>query len=253
MDKKTWIILGALVVCFGALISISVMQGKSAKSNYNAYDASTIVAANEDNGFLAENIEGNPDAPVVMYQYGNYQCTACAPMNPYINDLVEEYGDNLAVVFRHTYLTGHSNATAAAAAANAAAIQGYWKEYKDLLFSNQSEWFYSEGQTRQDQLEQYFITASNGVGDLAKFREDMSSDAVQKKIDFDDAMASQIGADFTPCFYVEDTFVGQRKEDNDGQSITTEQFLDKLRAEINKRLEAKGIKVEKKTEKDSSK
>lgn len=250
MDKKTWIILGVLIVGVGALLGISIWQGKSERANYSDYDAFAINAASDDTGGYAENVEGSLDAPVIMYQYGNYQCTACAPMNPYINQLKEEYGDNLAIVFRHMYLPSHSNATAAAAAANAAAKQGYWVEFKDLVFANQNDWFYSDSENRQAQFEDYFIKASGGKGDLEQFRADMSSKEVQKKIDYDDAMAEKAGASFTPSFYVEDEFIGQRAEDNGGQSITTDQFLDKLRAAIDKRLEEKGIKVEKKTAKN---
>lgn len=252
MDKKTWIILGVLIVGVGALLGVSIWQGKASRANYTNYDAFAINEPSEETGNYAENIEGNPDAPVVIYQYGNYQCTACAPMNPYINKLKEEYGDNIAIVFRHMYLPSHSNATAAAAAANAAAKQGYWVEFKDLVFANQNDWFYSDAENRQAQFEGYFMQASNNKGDLEQFRADMASKDVQKKIDYDNAMAEKAEASFTPSFYVEDEFIGQRREDNDGKDITTDQFLDKLRAAINKRLEEKGIKVEKNTDDDSN-
>ena len=240
MDKKTLAVLGVIFAGVAALIGFTLMNRDH--TDYSNYDFNIIIPADEASGNLPENILGSADAPVVVYEYGNYQCTACAPMNPYVNQLKEEYGDNIAIVFRNTYLPDHSNANAAAAAANSAAIQGYWKEYKDLLFSNLNEWFYSSGQTRQSLFEEYFVKASNGQGDLSKFREDMSSSAVAKKIAFDNAIATRRGADFTPAFYVEDEFVGQRKEDNNGESITTEQFLDKIRAAIDKRLEAKEIK-----------
>lgn len=242
MDKKTGLIIGILIAAVGVLIGVSVWQSKSSRANYDQYDHQSIIAANEDSGNLPENIEGNPNAPVIIYEYGDYQCTACAPTNPYINQLKEEYGDNLAIVFRTTIMSYHQNGTAAAAAANAAAKQGFWKEYKDILFKNQNDWYYSDADKRQEQFETYFNQVSEGKGNLEQFRKDMAGTDVLKKIDFDEAMAKKAGIEFTPTFYVEDTFVGQRKEDNDGKDITTEQFLDKLRAEIDKRLEAKGIK-----------
>lgn len=235
MDKKTWIVLGVIVLGVGALLSISIMQSKSERIDYSGYDHNQIIAANEDNGNYEENIEGSADAPVKIYEYGDYQCTACAPTNPYINQLLEEYGDKVALVFRTTIMSYHQNGTAAASAANAAAKQGYWKAYKDLLFANQNDWYYSDAATRQTQFEEYFVKVSEGKGDLAKFREDMSSEAAQKKINFDEAMADKADVQFTPYFFVEDTWVDQRE-------ISMNDFLDKLRAEIDKRLEAKGIK-----------
>lgn len=239
MDKKTWIIIGVLVIGVGTLLGISIAQGKAARADYSNYDHHSIVAADENTGGFAENIEGSADAPVIIYEYGDYQCTACAPANPYINSLLEEYGDKVALVFRTTIMSYHQNGTAAASAANAVAKQGYWKAYKDLLFANQNDWYYSEADQRQTQFEEYFMKVSGGKGDLAKFREDMASSDVQKKINFDEAMADKAGVQFTPYFLVEDTWVDQRE-------IPMEEFLNKMRAEIDKRLEEKGIKVEKK-------
>lgn len=252
MDKKTWIVIGVLIVGFGALLGITIWQKNSEKNSISA-DVSQIFEPSEASGNLPENIEGNADAPVIIYEYGDYQCTACAPMNPYINQLKEEYGDNLAIVFRTTIMSYHQNGTAAASAANAAAQQGYWKEYKDLLFSNLNDWYYSDADERQTQFEEYFMKATGGKGDLAKFRKHMGSEAVRKKIAYDEELAKKAGVEFTPTFFVEDEFVGQRKEDNGGVEITTSQFLDKLRAAIDKRLAEKGITNEKKTSTTSNK
>lgn len=235
MDKKTWVILGAIVLVVGALLGISIAQSKAQRIDYSRYDHTQIIAANDDNGNFAENIEGSADAPVIIYEYGDYQCTACAPTNPYINELLEEYGDKVALVFRTTIMSYHQNGTAAAAAANAAAKQGYWEKYKDLLFTNQNDWYYSDAAERQAQFEEYFVKVSEGKGDLAQFREDMSGEDVQKKIKFDEAMADKADVQFTPYFYVGNTWVDQR-------NISMNEFLDALRAEIDKQLEAQGIK-----------
>ncbi len=249
MDKKTIVILAVLGVGLLGLIGISIVQSNSQKVKVD--NLAQVIEPSEASGNLPENIEGNPDAPVKIYQYGDYQCTACAPMDPYIVDLIEEYGDDLAVVFRTTIMSYHQNGTAAASAANAAAIQGYWKEYKDLLFANQNDWYYSEADQRQTQFEEYFMKASDTKGDLAKFREDMASSAVRQKIKFDEQLAQQAGVEFTPTFYVEDEFIDQR---GDGENqLTTEAFLNLLRQAIDKRLEEKGIKVEKKTDSSEKK
>lgn len=235
MEKKNWIIIGVIVVAVGTLLGISIAQSISSRTDYSNYDPFSVIAASDDTGNYPENIEGSPDAPVVIYEYGDYQCTACAPTNPYINELLEEYGDKVALVFRTTIMSYHQNGTAAAAAANAAAKQGYWKEYKDLLFANQNDWYNSDATQRQTQFEEYFAKVSEGKGDLAQFRADMSSSDVRKKINFDEAMADKADVAFTPFFFVEDTWVDQR-------DISMNDFLDKMRAEIDKRLEEKGIK-----------
>ena len=124
MDKKTWIIIGAIVAIFAGVIVTSILQNQS-NTNYDQYDLATIIDANDDSGNLAENIDGDPNAPVIIYEYGDYQCTACAPINPYISEIIEEYDGKVAVVLRTYIMDYHQNGTAAASAANAAAIQGF--------------------------------------------------------------------------------------------------------------------------------
>ena len=155
--NNTGLMIGGIVgivLAFVALIAITQLQNK-ADIDYDAYDLNSVIAADENTGGLAENVDGDPDAPVLLYEYGDYQCTACAPMNPHINELLEEYDGKVAVVFRTYIMSYHDNGVAAASAANAAAIQGYWKEYKDLLYETQNDWYYAEGDERQQMFEQY--------------------------------------------------------------------------------------------------
>ena len=217
-----------IVLAFVALIAITQLQNK-ADIDYNAYDLNSVIAADENTGGLAENVDGDPDAPVLLYEYGDYQCTACAPMNPYINELLEEYDGKVAVVFRTYIMSYHDNGVAAASAANAAAIQGYWKEYKDLLYETQNDWYYAEGDERQQMFEQYFEQATDGKGDLEQFRQDMGSKEVAQKIKFDAALSERVGLEWTPSFYLDGELLDQR-------NITTSEFMDLLREKIDAKL-----------------
>lgn len=233
MDKKTGIIIGLLVVVFGAFVVWRLTQNTSI--SYRDYDLNAVIPASEDTGGLEELVEGDADAPVLIFEYGDYQCTACAPMNPYINKLLEEYGDKVALVFRTYILSYHNNGTAAASAALAAAQQGYWKAYKDLLFTNQGDWYYSDATKRQTQFEDYFLQVSNNQGDLVRFREDMTSKAVSQKISFDMGIGNFIGLTATPIFYID----GERFLISSGMS--REDFVDKMRKKIDAKLAELGI------------
>ena len=217
-----------IVLAFVALIAITQLQNK-ADIDYDAYDLNSVIAADENTGGLAENVDGDPDAPVLLYEYGDYQCTACAPMNPYINELLEEYDGKVAVVFRTYIMSYHDNGVAAASAANAAAIQGYWKEYKDLLYETQNDWYYAEGDERQQMFEQYFEQVTDGKGDLERFRQDMGSKEVAQKIKFDAALSERVGLEWTPSFYLDGELLDQR-------NITTSEFMDLLREKIDAKL-----------------
>lgn len=229
--NNTGLMIGGIVgivLAFVALIAITQLQNK-ADIDYEAYDLNSVIAADENTGGLAENVDGDPDAPVLLYEYGDYQCTACAPMNPYINELLEEYDGKVAVVFRTYIMSYHDNGVAAASAANAAAIQGYWKEYKDLLYETQNDWYYAEGDERQQMLEQYFEQATDGKGDLEQFRQDMGSKEVAQKIKFDAALSERVGLEWTPSFYLDGELLDQR-------NITTSEFMDLLREKIDAKL-----------------
>ena len=229
--NNTGLMIGGIVgivLAFVALIAITQLQNK-ADIYYEAYDLNSVITADENTGGLAENVDGDPDAPVLLYEYGDYQCTACAPMNPYINELLEEYDGKVAVVFRTYIMSYHDNGVAAASAANAAAIQGYWKEYKDLLYETQNDWYYAEGDERQQMFEQYFEQATDGKGDLEQFRQDMGSKEVAQKIKFDAALSERVGLEWTPSFYLDEELLDQR-------NITTSEFMDLLREKIDAKL-----------------
>lgn len=229
--NNTGLMIGGIVgivLAFVALIAITQLQNK-ADIDYESYDLNSVIAADENTGGLAENVDGDPDAPVLLYEYGDYQCTACAPMNPHINELLEEYDGKVAVVFRTYIMSYHDNGVAAASAANAAAIQGYWKEYKDLLYETQNDWYYAEGDERQQMFEQYFEQVTDGKGDLEQFRQDMGSKEVAQKIKFDAALSERVGLEWTPSFYLDGELLDQR-------NITTSEFMDLLREKIDAKL-----------------
>lgn len=228
MDKKVGILLTVIVVAFAGIVGVSLFQSRE------QYDLNTIIPASEASGNIGENIEGDSEAPVLLFEYGDYQCTACAPMNPYINDLVEEYDGKLALVFRTYIVSYHQNGTAAASAAQAAAAQGYWKEYKDLLYTNQNEWYYSDPATRQQQFESYFMKVSDDKGDLERFREDVNSEAVAKKLNFDMGLGNRVKLQGTPMFIIGGEHISQ-------EGVTKEEFMDKLRTKIDALLAEKGL------------
>ncbi|MBR2659565.1 thioredoxin domain-containing protein [Candidatus Saccharibacteria bacterium] len=190
----------------------------------------TIIPANEDNGGIGDHVKGSADAPVVMFEYADYQCSGCATANPRVNKLIEEYDGKLAVVYRNFLLSYHQNGTAAASAAEAAGLQGYWKEYADLLFANQSVWASASGDTRTDLFVDLFNAASDGAGDVAKFKSDMNSSEVKKKINFDMGLGQSLDIPGTPSFYID----GERI---DMSEISGEDgFLKLLREKIDAKL-----------------
>jgi protein-disulfide isomerase len=80
---------------------------------------------------------GAPNAPVTIIEFTDFQCPACAAMQPVIDDVLKGYGDKVRFVVRDFPLAMHKDARKAAEAANAAHAQGKFFEYTALLFKRQ--------------------------------------------------------------------------------------------------------------------
>lgn len=198
MNKRTWIIF--IVIClavFGALIAMS--RGQTL--NVDNIDAAKIQPAAPASGNIADHVYGNPNGKAVLIEYGDYQCPGCGTAYPILKEVSEEYKDKMAFVFRNFPLTSiHPNAKAAAAAAEAAGLQGKYWEMHDKLYEEQNSWGTLPIDTRTDAFVKY--ATSVGVKDINKFKEDMSVDDVSQKITFDMALGKKIGVDGTPTIYL---------------------------------------------------
>ncbi len=81
---------------------------------------------------------GDVNAPVTIIEFTDFQCPACAAMQPMLEEVLKSYGDKVRFVVRDFPLSQHANARKAAEAANAANAQGKFFEYTALLFKRQN-------------------------------------------------------------------------------------------------------------------
>lgn len=143
-----------------------------------------------------EHVKGNPDAEVVLVEYSDFECPACAQFYPYVKDIVEEYGDQLRFEYRHFPLINiHPNAVAAARASEAAGQQGEFFAMHDKLFEGQSEWAKSAAPTR------VFEGYAEEIGlDMDLFARHMNATVLEDKVmaQFDEAR--EMGFTGTPTF-----------------------------------------------------
>ena len=197
------LIIGIAVVALICVAAYFVIDGNNKATNYNNYDFYSVIPADEHTGNIADHVKGDPDAPVKIFEYADFQCPGCASINPKVNKAIEELDGKLAVVYRNHLLSYHKNGTAAASAAEAAGLQGYWKPYADKLFSEQAEWEGATGSERTALFEKYFNEVTKGKGDLDKFRKDVASDDVSQKISFDMGIGRIINIEATPAFYID--------------------------------------------------
>lgn len=211
-------IIGVAVLAFIIVAGITVMQGNNKATDYSKYDFTKVIAADSHNGNIGDHVKGNPNAKAVIVEYADFQCEYCALMNPRVNAIVEKLGDKVAVVYRNFLLSYHKNATAAASAAEAAGRQGYWKQYADALFNNQSEWYSASSSERTALFNRYFEEVTDGKGNMDQFAADIASDEVKQKLSFDAGIGQRVDISGTPSFYIE----GQKfdfSNENGGQIV----------------------------------
>ena len=197
MRKK--VIISVLVA--GLVVAVICLLATRNTDTIETADA--IYPASEQTGGLPEKIIGDPNkAKVILYEYADFGCSHCADTNKTINGLMEKYDGEIALVFRYYDIGQFPNSPAAARAATAAQIQGYFKEYKDLLFSNQVEWYYADKSELADLFTEYFAKVSDDNGDLEKFRQDMASDAVKTRLNFERKLGRKADLHGTPLLRI---------------------------------------------------
>ena len=221
-NKKGFSVIGVIVgIVVVALIGVAayfVIDGNNKAVDYKSYDFYSIIPGNKDNGGIGDHVKGEEDAPVLIFEYADYQCPACSSINAKVNKAIEELDGKLAVVYRSFLLSYHKNGTAAASAAEAAGLQGYWKPYADKLFSEQVEWQDASAGERTALFEKYFLEVSEGKGDVDKFNSDMASEELSKKISFDMGIGTRMNIEGTPAFYVDGQFIDWNNKE--GSSVT---------------------------------
>jgi protein-disulfide isomerase len=86
-----------------------------------------------------DHVRGPAHAPVVIVEYGDFECPSCRQAAPVVKLLLERFNGRVAVAFRHFPLEqSHPHALLAAQAAECAGAQGKFWEMHDLLFDNQN-------------------------------------------------------------------------------------------------------------------
>ncbi|WP_148863972.1 DsbA family protein [Marinobacter fonticola] len=143
---------------------------------------------------------GDADAPVVVREFADYQCPACARFAPASKRLRDEYvkSGQVRLVFYDLPLTQHEYAQEAALAARCAADQDAFWPMHDRLFEHQGEW----------------SSSSDPVGTFARYADELGLDSrrlercVETELHRQDisqsvGVAQQLRVASTPTVYVD--------------------------------------------------
>lgn len=179
--------LVAILVVAVLLIGGSIVYSKNVSSSYND-GINTEV----------ENIRGNKNGSVTLVEFGDFECPACALMHPVLAEVMDEYGDDIRLEFKHFPLDSiHPRATLGSKAAESAGQQGKFFEFHDILFERQNEWVKSPNP--RINFAEY---AEELDLDVDLFKKQMNASLLADRIKQDKKEGEELGVNATPTIFL---------------------------------------------------
>ncbi|HUM70714.1 MAG TPA: thioredoxin domain-containing protein, partial [Chloroflexota bacterium] len=174
-------------------------------------------------GFTADGrpFKGNPDAPILIEEFSDYQCPFCArwaaqTMSSLVANQIAD-GQVMLVYYDFPLSSIHPQAAAAANAARCAGEEGaeaYW-QYHDILFARVGEWSISNPATA-------FVRFAGELGlDEADFTACVNSNRYSSQVQADVQLGQSRGVSSTPSFFLnEQALIGAQPTEVFNQAIT---------------------------------
>ncbi len=189
--KKIGLWVGVAMAVILAIFGLAVIVNSPSTSSETSLK---IPAPTESDLYT----KGGPKSKVVLTEYGDYQCPACAQYQPIVKAILEEYKDRIFFVYRDFPLVNaHQNAHISARAAFAANKQGKFWEMNDALYQNQSQW------ATNPNVETLFVGYATSLGlNTDQFKSDLNSSQAKTHVDTALSNATSAGLNSTPSFFI---------------------------------------------------
>lgn len=174
-------------------------------------------------------IAGDPNAPVTIVEFTDFECPFCAKGNATIHELIEKNPGKAKLIYFAYPLAMHKNAPLAHKAAEAAKAQGKLVEYYNILFNNRNK-------LDRDSL----IGYARQLGlDETKFVADMDSPQANAALQADMAKGNKAGVNGTPHFLFNGKAISGAQPLNNFQKLLDEEV------KIAEGLAASGVPTDK--------
>ena len=152
-----------------------------------------------------DHVLGPDHAPVILVEYGDFECPNCKQAAPAVKLLLERFEEQVKFAFRHFPLEDvHPHALMAAEAAECAGAQGRFWPMHDLLFAHQDH-------LKPKNLHSY----AEQVGlDMARYVAEMDDHVYLQRVREHIESGLKSGARGTPSFFlngrIQDVSFGMR-------------------------------------------
>jgi protein-disulfide isomerase len=143
---------------------------------------------------------GPEDAPVVIYEFADFQCPGCATFATFVAPLIKEHYVEQGTV-RYVYydfpLPNHQHSFLASRAARCAEEQDRFWEYHDLLYARQQRW------SSVGDASRLFIDYANELGlDRSAFSDCLRSDRYALEVTQNLRLGESLGVNSTPTLFI---------------------------------------------------
>lgn len=195
--KKFYLIIAIVAVGGIAVVGFALRGGGSAANE--PVDLGDI--ANEDLVALAQGVVyGDPDAPVTIMEFGNYQCPACQTfalqIKPQVDLAYIETGQAKFVYYDYPN-PGFPHSFLAARAARCAGDQDRYFEYHDAVYSTLNTW------SRPESPYGHFNDLAEQVGlDTEAFEGCLDSDRHADVVTANLTLGQMLGVPGTPGIFI---------------------------------------------------
>ncbi len=141
-----------------------------------------------------EAFRGNPDGPLVLVEYSDFECPYCSRGYATMTQFMEKYKGKVKFVYKHLPLSFHKQAMISSQYFEALKLQDTEKAFKfhDEIFKNQRGLKNGEKFLKK--------TAESVGADMKKLADDLNSDVVKNKIKEDMEEAAKFDIQGTPGF-----------------------------------------------------
>jgi protein-disulfide isomerase len=192
-----YVVLG-LVALAGLFLLFRQMQGGGGGAAASTLEQ--VVMTPEQLQRVPGISQGQPNAPVVLMEFADFQCPGCGQFARFSKPLMKDYVENGTVRFvwyDFPLVQLHKNAVLAARAGRCANEQNKFWNFHDLIFSRQSQW--SESDEAAGRFEEY---AQQAGLDGAAFRQCLRSEKYQKEVSESFQLGTTLGVQGTPTLFI---------------------------------------------------
>lgn len=197
---RKWIAAGGCAVFLCAAVFVGALIYVGPRFMQQFFPVHVLTAGELPREMTQSNAMGNPNAPVHIIEYGDFQCPYCLKFWSQTEpQLIEEYVNTDKVYFEYRSVGAFIGLESgwAAEGAYCAGDQGKFWEYHDTLFANWT------GENTGDFTKDKLVTYAKALNlDMEMFESCISEEKHKGTVEQDAADAEANGVRATPTFFI---------------------------------------------------